>query len=55
MEQGGDAECQPGRQRQTGSLRYAVLIEAEPAGKSGQKVVPSLLWMLDDQSSSWMR
>lgn len=52
MEQGGNAECQPGRQRQAGSLGRAGVIEAEPAGKDGQQVAPSLLWMLDDQSSS---
>lgn len=52
MEQGGDAECQPGRQRQAGRLGRAGLIEAEPAGKDGQQAALGLLWMLDAQSSS---
>ncbi len=48
MEQGGDAEGQPGRQRQAGSLCCAGVIEAEPAGKDGQQAALGLLWMLDD-------
>jgi hypothetical protein len=52
MEQGGDAECQPGRQRQARSLGRAGFIEAEPAGKGGQQAALGLLCRLDDQSSS---
>jgi hypothetical protein len=55
VEQGGDAECQPGRQRQARSLGCAGLIETDPACKGGQQAALSLLWVLDDQPSSCMQ